>query len=795
MFLKLLAVGSLMLPNLAWAQAPNPTIFDVQLDKIEQLLPVASSLSKNCEGHECGPPVCEGQLDVFRDLTNLAPILEQYVQTLNAEDAILTRGIDDAIAASDLSAAALEGARMAAMLTHTSDQALGAVIELNGIVNTIATKSNDPLSVWEFAKDINSVANRLYDSINQTGNYIESINYDPTLQSGQGTGVNLKAIEDIYIDIWSVGLNAASDLLPESVSKKTTGTKKFVKQNTSNFADVISISQEIIDHAQTIKDAGGKIDTLEEYYRRYTKDASAQTRKILDKSFKKELQKQKKVISGSAKSTKHQTALVLTQIAARAVQTYYSTEKLNAFRDRIAQLRSQALKSGDRYLKTIEERDQVRDRSRKAASLLERVRAVTNQLRECAFNNCAHEVNSIDIVILSPMLKREDGNLQYAAAQATIAPILTAITQSLSENLANQGGSNPNYPSGTKVLPLNFFESKYEANCPECERYQHDYVTASRERKYILWQLDQLDDGRQLRSLNAKRDIALHDAKELQDEYNRKTDGSYTRRLINLTDDAMQELSDIGSQIRRKTSDAKAISQQVKVINKNREQTLVLRQRTSELRTKEALAIKKLEICNAELCTKGKSLSDLKISYPSFANDEDKCDKPNVLVVDVLDAASFGCGPLMNTSPGNVINGFGIPEDSVYLNHKTGNIIPPFGPEDKVGLCIAVDFNSAKPSAEMLRDEQGRLIAVALKDINEGGSRFSNGFRSKTGDAVADTVSKLKGVRDGSDINEGFQDPSFQLPAIPSFGGGPQFVGPNSGGDNIGGEPRFIGPN
>ncbi len=804
-FLTALALVSGMLSNLASAQAPAATIFDAQLDRIEQLLPSISNRTLNCDNNKCGPPVCEGQLDVFRDLVNLTPVLEQYVKTLNAEDAILTRGTDDMIAASDLSAAALEGARMAAKLTHMTDQALGAVVELNGITNTILTGSTDPVAVWELAKDVNSIVNRIYENVTQTGNHIESISYDPELKSGQGTGINIKDIEDAYIDIWSVGIEATGKLLSEKEnkadqrpSKTNIDPKKLIKQNTSNIADAVGIVKNLIEQAQNIKGAVGKIDSLETYYKRYTKDASPQVRRTLDAAFKKELAKQKKliigqkrIITGSETTNREQTAFVLTQVGARVVQTYYSAEKLKAFRKRITQLRSQAVQAGDRYLDVIEERDQVRDRSRRAANLLEQLRAVSNQIRSCAFKKCSKNLNSIEMIILPALTERPNGDMQYARGQAQISPILAALTDSLSQNITNKGGVKPNYPNGTKIFGPRFFDTDFKARCEKCQRHFNDALAASRERKFILWHLDHLDDGGQLKRLNARWDIALKDAKDLQKIYNSKTDGSISRRLVNLTDDAMQELSELSSQIRRKTSEARSYSRQIKVIQRNRQQTIKLRKQTSKQRAKEKSALQNLEICNSEVCVKGRTFSDLKRSYPDVANGQDKCAVPNVIVVGVLNSEKFGCHQLGPLKPGQYIrDNIGIPPDSVYLDYDRDKPLPPFGPEDKLSICM-----EPNGSGKMMRDEMGRLIVVGFWGNQNGVDaklKYSNGYRSPEADEVFKFIEIHNGVQSGK--AKGLFSPSIELPAIVE----PKFIAPKPMqpiAPPTTGESRFIGRN
>ena len=172
-----------------------------------------------------------------------------------------------------------------------------------------------------------------------------------------------------------------------------------------------------------------------------------------------------------------------------------------------------------------------------------------------------------------------------------------------------------------------------------------------------------------------------------------------------------------------------------------------------------------------------------------------------MLVIDVTDREGFGCGQQSYRAPGNITNGIGIPKDSVYIDHATGNIIPPFGPADKLGLCMAIDFSGGTPSVEMLRDEHGRIIAEATVGDNlvDNDFKYSNGFRSKTGDDFADVKSKLNNALGGLANGEGFQ-PSYQVPpiksppvqAIPYNPNEPRFVGPNSG-NNGGSEPRFIG--
>lgn len=158
-----------------------------------------------------------------------------------------------------------------------------------------------------------------------------------------------------------------------------------------------------------------------------------------------------------------------------------------------------------------------------------------------------------------------------------------------------------------------------------------------------------------------------------------------------------------------------------------------------------------------------------------------KCPIAGVLVVDVTKAANLGCTSQMSVSPGTVINGLGIPENATYFDQATGDIIPPFGPDDKLGLCIAVDFKASPPTADMLRDDQGRIIAVAWLGGSDADKNFtsSNGFQSETGAAAAEVQSELKGALE--ELNNNLVDP-VDPPSLPLSGGGSgTFMGQGSG--------------
>lgn len=602
------------------ARSQSADAMDRHVADLENLLPRLTDLASQCEDDTCAPRVCEAKLDVFRDLSNIEPVLNRYVLLLNAEDALLTRATDDAIANNDRSAAALEGARIAASMTHVTDQMLGAVVELNGIAGFVSAPSSDPEAIWEAAKDVNSIINRLYDGWADTGNQIESVRYNPELASGEGTGINLKNLEDAYIDIWAVGPKAAAGLLPENVRELGSGVDptQVVKDNTSNALEVWATAKGMLEAVAELKRAQELGSLMEDAGQGYIDRALPHLKGSVKKRVDAAIKEQQALVGQQKRKTANAVAFGLTQVAARLVQNYYSKEKLQAFRNRISQLRDMNRKAGDAYLDLIVERDAVRSKNRKVMRQLETVRALGSRLRECAFRSCGGNFSSLPMVTLPPVEKKRNGNVRYMQGKTEIEPIMAALVGSLSSNLANGGGTTPRFPQGTRMSGPSFFGSGNGPGCEACQNYHDDAAGISRQIEMILWRLDNLDQQEDLAELKYQRNVSLRDAEGWQAEYNRRTDGSIGRRLKNLTDDEIQGLSELGSQIRRATSRVKALGQRIRAVEATDRQTAVLKQELETLRDREKDALERLELCNRKVCGEGLSTFELLHSSPLF---------------------------------------------------------------------------------------------------------------------------------------------------------------------------------
>ncbi len=631
------------------ARSQTVQIMDQRIATLENLMPDVAAMARTCQEDECEPPVCGGRLDTFRDLSNIITVLDRYLLLLNAEDALLTQSTDDAIANNDLSAAALEGARVAASMTHVTDQMLGAVVELNGIAGFVTSPSSDPEAIWEAAKDVNSIINRLYDGWAETGNQIESVRYNPELASGQGTGINLKSLEDAYIDIWAVGPKAAAELIPAGLRDYGSDGDpvQFVKDNTSNAVEVWATAKGLLKEVAKLEEARKMGSLMQEAGQGYVDRALPGLKGSMKKRVDAAIKEQQALVGEQKRATANAVAFGLTQVAARLVQNYYSREKLKAFRNRVSELRAMNKKAGDKYLDHIVERDGVRDRSRRVARLLGKVRSLADSLGDCAFRSCGGDYASLPMVRLSAVEKR-NGNVIYGQGQKDLEPILSALVASLSSNIANDGGAEPEFPDGTNLTGPSFMGVGEGAACAECQTYHVEATGISRRIEMIKWRLETMEGEEDIAELRYQRNISLRDAEAWQAEYNRRTDGSLKRRLLNLTEDEMLGLSELGSQIRRATSRMKAVGQRIRALEASEKEAASLRRKLASLETQERAALDRLRLCNRNLCNGAMSRKDLLQSSPAFAAEAEKdaaCRKPDEMVENTTFMPQSFCKP------------------------------------------------------------------------------------------------------------------------------------------------------
>jgi hypothetical protein len=582
----------------ALAEMGNGAKMDAHLSQIETLLTGAKSMQASCNVRRepCDTsPLCKGERSTLRDLLSLSSALDRYEQTLNAEDAALSRATDDAIANADFSAARLEGARIAANLTHMADQSLGALVELNGLLLFFTDVSNaDPQSIWEAVKDINSVVNRVIDAQTVLEDEIESIYYRPGTKPSLP---NVKAIEDAYIDIWSVPLHGAN---MENETREA--IVETVKKNTSNAADIRSLINDSISLSNQLKNDKATTDELRKLINRFPNDR----KKILQDQLKDFTAKQKSGDVSEMRKAKARMGLTLVNMGARIVQTYYVAEKLKQFRDKIQMLREEANRSGDPHLKLIEERDVIRQRARRVASLKNQTEITAQQLQSCALERCGGAGQTVSVISLPAIGQRKNsGQPQYATAQNQLEPVFTTLTRSLTQSL-NGTTPAPEFPDYVIHSDAASESLGLESDCIGCNDTAREAEAIADALSLVKARLKQVEaelDAVNLNEMKAARKDALWKADRLQEIYLNQTDGSWSNWLENQTEDGVVNLSEIGSRIRRETTRARTLGQDIRRIERLMDQRETLQAQTEILAPKFRVAKVSLRLCNRKVCS------------------------------------------------------------------------------------------------------------------------------------------------------------------------------------------------
>ncbi|MES0809298.1 hypothetical protein ABLO27_07455 [Roseibium sp. SCPC15] len=568
---------------------------DTHIEAIEAMVPRIEGLNTSCENdRSCGEkPVCESRMHVLRDVINLDRLLDQYVQTLNAEDAALSRGIDDAIANSDLHAAALEGARIASSITHTTDQLLGAVTELNGIASfALSPDLSNPDAVWELLKDANSIINRIADATYGIDQHIESVRYVNVPDDQKHKLIDLKkGYENAFI-AWTGGQLGTSKSF-----------EKALDRHKSNLSDAVNLMRTAMAEVAKADSADEVFNEIASYRKNVLRDTPQHLKATVQKSLDAAQVTATKLSKESQLASKRAAQLATAQIVARVVQTYYSEPYLKEFRKKVQHLRDLAARSGDRHLALIEERDLVRKRARQAAQLKDRLNSLSSGLRQCAFESCRENFASLDMLQL-PEIPSRNGNLMYAQAQKRLRPTLAAVTRSLSTNLTG-GSVDPVFSEGEKTVSIDTSSSGFEALCSKCRIFAGEANALVARIALGEARRDALKvSGDELAQLKIARRAALKEAEELQDQYNAQNSSGLFGSWAKVTEDHQTDLSELGSQIRRLTTRTRTLGDEIERIEQMHAKFDELDRQISQDRQKFNEVLGRLDDCNLNMCSR-----------------------------------------------------------------------------------------------------------------------------------------------------------------------------------------------
>lgn len=604
------------------AFAASQSEMDSRLKTLEAMVPRVESLSADCRNdRSCGEkPVCEGRTHILRDLANLGPVLDQYIQTLNAEDAALSRSIDDAIANSDYNAAALEGARIASSLTHTTDELLGAVSEVNGMASFILSPDlTNQDAVWEFLKDANSLVNRIADATYGIDQHIESVRYIDIPDDQKHKLTDLKADFETAFIAWS------GDQL---------GTGKDVQvlldKQKSNLTDVIGTIRTVMAEAKKMQFAGETLNEVATYRANVLKNTPQHLRASVKRSLDAAQATAVELGKESQTDANRAIGFAAAQITARLVQTYYSTKWLEHFRNKVQHLRGLAARSGDKHLALIEERDLVRERARQAGQLRDRLHSLAGDLRQCAFQSCRENLAALDLLQL-PEIPSRNGNLMYGKAQERLASTLAALTKSLSGNLSGGGGINPVFSQGEKTETADVSGGGLEALCPKCGNLAGEAAALSAKIAFAEARRDALEvRGNELAELKLARQSALKDAEDLQARYNRQNSSGLFGSWAKVTEDHQTDLSELGSQIRRLTTKVRTLGDEIGRIEDVHDTFDELDHQIAQDRQKFNDVLTRLDDCNLNMCNAQGSADEPGTDAQSAAssNSHDDCPEP-----------------------------------------------------------------------------------------------------------------------------------------------------------------------
>lgn len=617
--------GDFVLKGQRWSRKVHHDIAGTKINRISglqnlksltgrRLTPQTPSTEELCQGEFCNGRSCEYNTFHLTYLFNRERLLEQYLMALIAEEQAVATLYQVQLGNSKRSSARLEAARFAASLTAATDEVLAAVVELNGIVaaSTDPSTLSDPLAMWELLKDVSSIVNRIDRAQNGLNRNIESIHYDPALSEAEdGVIYNFKKnIEDAAIDYFP------DDAIDVEIDIPHAGTlssrqaihwiKELTKKNTSNAVDALGLSQirkEAASSRKLLQEAKTQLRNAKRNMRKGDIALAASNAhkyaKLHDKTLK------------LSKGHKTKAAFNATQIIARLVSTHYSSVKLQAFRDRIQALRGELGPVVDNALTRKEDLDRVRLDIRTNEKTLARNRAAKNALLTCMSDRCGAQISTIALINLPELEKSPTGALAFGKAKRRLENQLEKLE--IEQTQFNQSEASKEaicladqtMEKLADRLPQVNTDGPNRANCTNCQSYAQEANALEAQIGFLSRQTKTMSaDHDQMQILQAQRRKILRNMSNLQKEYIHLTDGSYTRRILNLTDSAQRQQADIHNDILRLEIELQAVKRNIAVLEQRQMDVNEMAEEAEHAKAKLRRALELMYDCERQFCAK-----------------------------------------------------------------------------------------------------------------------------------------------------------------------------------------------
>lgn len=565
-------------------------LYDKRAISATRLTPLLPDEEQLCTQDYCQGHSCDYNSFLMQSFLKKQLIFEQYLQALHAEAAAVSELHMIQLGNSKRSAARLEAARNMTHLVQVLDEAIGALVEINGILAAMhdpgAWREN-PFAVWESIKDVNALINRAENAMTDLDKNVESIRYvvdpDATTEAdifdrkSRDDLVNLKElIEDPIIDQIPRTLDGLSKALgdrtidvpgigPMSLKDAINLERDFHKNQTSNIIDALAFTE-------PFREAG-----LRKSAQNHLRNATRLMKSGDVKNAKKQIRLYGRQQDASLGNGKRAAAFATVQIALRLVKTRFTEKPLREMRERILRLRAQISPVTENARKHAEDLLTVEDQIADFNGRLEAVRQALSAMRPCFSQKCGAYWRDIEIAPLPEPRMRPNGTIAFGSVKARLDADLNRLelqgVQALELELSRPKScsAEPDLFARTEAQTGNEKDEPDEEQCAECARLSEQAEALQSEidflQKAIAAKTDVAD---QIRNIQATRQKILDEMETLQARYVKLVevgkwhdnsgwynwinvvDARYRQGWANLSDAGQTKLADIHNEVLEK---------------------------------------------------------------------------------------------------------------------------------------------------------------------------------------------------------------------------------------------------